>query len=405
MKSMIELSRSLANEVSLTRTRYLYNEIDWNARLIEITGSRGVGTTTLMLQRLAEMNKEKKGSALYFSLDHPHFFSASIHETADEFSRMGGKYLFLDEVHKYPPKHKSEDWSAGLKSVYDEYPDLHIVYSGSSLLKIYPGRGDLSRIKSSYRMKGFSFREYLQIEDILDTGPYHLSQVLEEHASISRGIADRIKVFPHFLKYLEQGYYPFYKESKTKYAGRLADLLNCVLETGIPSVAGISFESIFRIKKLLAAVAASSPSSPNLSYLRSELSIPDQRTLLSYLNLLEKSGIISTLSENGSGNTILNKPDKIYPDNTNLLKILAPGNTDPATVRETFFLNQTGAGHDLTYPEKGHFLVDKRYLFEVTGQDEDRSRIGNESNVFLAVDELETGTGNQIPLWLFGFLY
>ena len=405
LQQLFEINEGIAGARQAPKRRYLYTEIDWQDRLIEITGARGFGKTTLMLQKVSELNRAVRGSALYASLEHPHFFSASLQELAGEFYRMGGKYLFLDEVHKYPPKQKNYDWSAELKAAYDEFPGLHIIYSGSSIIRDYKGQGDLSRWRSSYTMKGFSFREYLYFEDSIDTGPFPLSKILSDHSDISREISTRIKVFPFFKEYLERGFYPFYKESKKKFQSRLIDILNEVLETDIPSSLEISYESIFKIKKLLASVAGSIPDTPNLSNLRSVLNISDSRTLLNYLNLLEKSEIISNLSKNGTRGRIVNKPDKIYLNNTNLLKILSPENLSMGTVRETFFFNQIRSGHTISYTEKGDFLADSRFLFEIGGRDKEPSELENMADAYLALDDIEVGLGKRIPLWLFGFLY
>jgi predicted AAA+ superfamily ATPase len=358
-----------------------------------------------MLQKVRQLNDKSAGIALYVSLDNPYFFSRSIIDVVGEFSRLGGKYLFLDEVHKYPSKNKDYDWSAEVKASYDQYPGIYITYSGSSVLIIYKGQGDLSRRKSTYKMRGLSFREFLFFEDIMDTPAIKLEEILKDHVNISKEIITKTKIFPHFIKYLNYGYYPFYRESLENYYDRLRSVMNVIMETDIPSVAEISYETIFKIKQLLAVLATSVPYTPNLTNVRSKLFISDQRTLLNYLNLLEKAEIITTLGKEATGNRILNKPDKIFLNNTNLINAIDNRNVQTGTARETFFQNQISEKHKLKYPVKGDFMVDNIYVFEIGGKNKDNSQINDQENAWIAMDNIEIGFGKTIPLWMFGFTY
>lgn len=404
MQELLETSIRLTGHIGLNFKRYLFNRIAWRDRLIEINGSRGTGKTTLMLQRVKELNSTTKGSALYVSLDDPYFFKNSISDLADRFQKFGGKFIFLDEVHKYPSKYDGFDWSAELKTIYDKFPDLFIIYSGSSILKLYKGQGDLSRRRSIYHLKGLSFREFLMYDAGLEFPPLSW-EILDDHLNIATEITSQVKIFHYFSEYLKNGYYPFYKESPEKYHERLKDVLNVILETDIPSVADIPFETILKIKKLLGVIGSSVPYTPNLSNLRSELYITDQRTLLKYLNYLEKAEIINALSKKARGNHILTKPDKIYLNNTNLFQSLNIHNPEAGTVRETFFYNQVESFASVKYPRFGDFLLNDSVLIEVGGKNKSKNQIKGHAHSYLALDDIETGFGNSIPLWLFGFLY
>lgn len=405
IQEIFTYSNSLINKVSLDFKRYLYNEINWESRLIEVLGSRGVGKTTLMLQKAKELNTAAPNQAIYLSLDDKLMYSHSIVDLAEELLKYNVTWLFLDEVHKYPPKLKDYDWSAEIKNAYDRYPSLKITYSGSSVLKIYKGQGDLSRRKSSYRLAGLSFREYLKMNGIFSSESYTLDDLIENHQNFSEAITRDLKILPHFKNYLENGFFPFYKEDPSSYFARLNTILNVIIETDIPAVSEISFETSLKLKKLLAAIATSVPYVPNLVKLRKELFITDQRTLLKYLDLLEKAEVISTLGQSVKGNKILQKPDKIYLGNTNYLYSLEMPVKELGTIREIFFESQLRVNHQLRLPSKGDFEVNNKYTFEVGGKNKSFDQIKGLGNVFVISDDIENGVFNIIPLWLFGFLY
>lgn len=404
MQKLYETYNRITSTISHRFTRYLYEKIDWKERLIEINGARGVGKTTLMLQKSMDINKDAS-IALYASLDNPYFYNRTLDELADDFYKNGGKYLFLDEVHKYPPKHPEIDWSFEIKSIHDNYPDLNIIYSGSSLLRLYKGQGDLSRRRSAYNLKGLSFREFLEYENKIKMEAVPFGDLLSNHLSVSREISTRIKIIPHFREYLKHGYYPFYKESPDNYFDRLKDVINVILETDIPLVADIPFEIILKIKKLLGAIGSSVPYTPHLTDLRSALYVSDQRTLLKYLDYLEKAELISTIGKNVTGGQILRKPDKIYLNNTNLLHVLDNSPPNVGTIRETFFHNQLSSILTLKYPVKGDFSTKDDIYFEIGGKNKQTTQIKEYNKGYLALDDIETGYNNTIPLWLFGFLY
>ncbi|MFO7924641.1 MAG: AAA family ATPase [Bacteroidales bacterium] len=405
MQEIFNYSNSLIQTVNLDFKRHLFSEINWNSRLIEILGSRGVGKTTLMLQKAKMLNTDIPNQAIYLSLDDKLMYKNSIIDLAEEFVKYGVQYLFLDEVHKYPPKLKGYDWSAEIKNTYDRLPGLSIIYSGSSVLKIYKGQGDLSRRKSSYRLAGLSFREYLVMNGIINFKSLPLNNLIANHQDISNEITGRIKIIPHFKEYLKTGYFPFYNEDPSSYFYRLNSILNVILETDIPAVSEITFETSLKLKKLLAVISSTVPYVPNLLNLRRELFVSDQRTLLKYLNFLEKAEVINTLGQKARGNKILQKPDKIYLGNTNYIYGLNMSGEEPGTIRETFFISQVDVGHELKLSSTGDFLVNDNYIFEIGGKTKSTQQIKGLKNAWLVLDDIENGVFNRLPLWLFGFLY
>lgn len=405
VQKIFSYSNSIIETVELDFKRYLFNQINWEARLVEILGSRGVGKTTLMLQKAKILNSEKANQAVYISLDDKLMFKHSIVDVAEELVKYGVKYLFFDEVHKYPSKIKDYDWSAEIKNSYDRFPNLRIVYSGSSILKIYKGQGDLSRRKSSYILAGLSFREYLELNGVVSFKKIVLSDLLERHQEISSAITKEIKVIPLFKEYLKTGYFPFYNEDPSSYYNRLNSILNVIIETDIPAVSSITFETSLKLKKLLAVIASTVPYVPNLINLRNELFVTDQRTLLKYIDFLEKAEVITTLSQKARGNKILQKPDKIYLGNTNYFYGLNMMGEEMGTIRETFFNTQLNIEHQLRLPKTGDFLVDEKYTFEIGGKNKTSKQVKDIQNSYVVLDDIENGIFNQIPLWLFGFLY
>jgi hypothetical protein len=405
MTELFQISSNLINRVNLDLKRFLYHQIDWDGRLVEINGARGTGKTTLLLQKANELNSADADSVLYISLEDPYFYKNNLVELAEEFRKLGGLYLFLDEVHRYPSKNQGSDWSAELKIIYDRYPGLKVYYSGSSLLRIYKGKGDLSRRKITYNLPGLSFREYLYFTGVLKFRALSLEEILNNHVKLTTEILSISGVImPHFRNYIKTGYFPFYFESPDHYFARLKDVTTVILENDIPSVTEIPFETVIKLKKLLGLIATGVPFTPNLSNLRKELFIADQRTLLRYFGLLEKAELIYNLRKESRGNQLLRKPDKILPDNTNLA-FSFDTNPDIGTLREIFFVRTLRVNHMLTTPPKGDFLVDGVYAFEVGGKIKTMKQLQNIENAFLALDDIETGYGPTIPLWLFGFLF
>ena len=395
---LLDLSRRRVRESQTDTKRFLFDRIDWRDRLISITGSRGTGKTTLILQHMKESFPDNPDQAIYVSLDNIWFETHSLLELVDSHYKNGGTHIFMDEVHFL------KDWQLMIKNIYDNYPSIHIVYTGSSLLKIEANSGDLSRRQMSYSLPGLSFREYLYFENISFLKPLTLEQLLKEHVQIGESIAEHIRPLKYFEQYLKNGYYPFYKEVYSGYDIRLMQVVNQVLESDYPAVEDIRYSTVKKIKKMLYIIAQSCPQTPNMSELYKELDT-DRNHGLKMLNILERANLLSLLSSGSSSLKNMSRPDKIYCDNTNLMYALSE-TVNIGTKRETFFLNQLkSAGYTVTYPKQGDFLVDEKHLFEVGGKKKTFNQIKELPDSYLAIDDEEVGRGNRIPLWMFGLLY
>lgn len=386
------------SQVSLEFTRSAMNEIPWRTQLLGIKGARGVGKTTLMLQYIKLYLSDRIPQTLYVSLDSFWFASHSLSELIEDFYKQGGKYLFLDEVHKYP------NWSQELKNAYDDYPELKIVFTGSSALEILNARADLSRRAVIYEMQGFSFREFLSMETKLDFSVVSLEDIMEKHIQIAQDICLKIKPFQYFQPYLEYGYYPFYIEDKELYDTKLTEVLNMILEIELPLLRGIDSGYVYKLKELLSIIAASVPFTPNISKMSERLGI-NRITILTYLHYFQEVRLTNNLFKDAHGISKLQKPQKIYLENTNLMQILSPNTMNVGNVRETFFANQLGFRHHLLYTNRGDFLVNEKYTFEVGGRGKSNHQIQGIQDSYIVADEIEVGFNQKIPLWLFGFLY
>lgn len=398
MEALIELFQRKLRHVSVDFTRSLMQEVNWNARLIGIKGARGIGKTTLLLQYIKLHLSDRLDEVLYVSLDTIWFNTNSLVGLVKEFEQKGGKYIFLDEVHKY------DGWAQELKNIYDDYPELKIVFTGSSLLEILNARADLSRRAVIYTMQGFSFREYLAIETGVRFERTTLVDLLAQHTDKAREVNERIKPFQHFSNYLQQGYYPYYKEQPDLYFMRLGEVLNMMLEIELPLLRQIDLAYVAKIKQLLTIIAESVPFIPNVSKISEKIGI-NRSTLLSYLHYLDEIDLTTNLFKYGEGISLLQKPSKIYLENTNLVYLLAKENANRGNLRETFFANQVGYAHDLSYAEPGDFTVDNQYTFEIGGKDKTEKQIKGVDRAYIASDDITHGFHHKIPLWLFGFLY
>jgi uncharacterized protein len=398
MEEIFEKFRRKLAYVQTDFVRSLADEINWDARLIGIKGARGVGKTTLLLQHVKQKGREHEAVSLYVSLDSIWFSKNSLVDLADSFVKRGGRYLYLDEVHKYP------NWSQELKNIYDDYPTLHIVFTGSSLLEILNARADLSRRAVVYTMQGLSFREYLCIETGCRFERYTLSQLLQDHTKISTEITQKISPIKYFDLYLKYGYYPFYREELNLYYVRLEEVISMMLEIELPLLRGMDLGYVNKIKQLLLIISESAPFAPNVVKLSEKIGI-SRGTMLLYFQYLSEIGLSINLHKDAYGVSKLQKPMKVYLENTNLMYVLSPLAANMGNKRETFFANQLGYLHRIEYIEKGDFLVDGQYVFEVGGKDKTHKQIGMATNAFVAADDIEFGFQQKIPLWLFGFLY
>ena len=404
MESLFLISNKLINNIGDHFRRSLMESVDWSQRLIEIRGSRGVGKTTLLLQRAKEMQQQGV-KLLYASLDMPWFFNYSLLDLAGNAVNYGISHLFLDEVHRYPAKHKNSDWSLEIKNVFDAFPELNLVYSGSSILHLYKGKGDLSRRKAAYLLHGLSFREYLEMQGILKQQAFGFQQILNDHENLALSVTEKIKPIPHFKNYLEHGYYPFYTGNTDVYQSKLLDVVNLIIDTDLPYVIAVSPGSRELLKRLLGAISTSVPYVPNMTRLSEAVQITDYRTLIKYLQLLDEAQLIKLLSSASKGSKILQKPDKIYLNNTNLSRALGLSESNIGTERETFFCNQLSVKEHVNYPKTGDFIINQEFVFEIGDRNKNHQQIRHGEQTYVAADDIEAGFQKKIPLWLFGFLY
>jgi predicted AAA+ superfamily ATPase len=398
MEKLFQLSAAGADSVDLRFKRYLWNRINWKNRLIAITGARGVGKTTLLLQFIKENLMDNPDETLYASLDDLYFSKTRLVDFAGEFVKRGGKHLFLDEVHKY------RNWSQEIKSTYDYYPELNLIITGSSALEIYKGKADLSRRAVLYKMNGLSFREYIELKYTHAFPVLSLEEILKDPSKNIRTIIRKIKPVKLFEEYIQWGYYPFFSEGVTEYYIRLKQIVNHVLDSDLPSVENIDFKAVHHLRTLLSVLSEMVPFKPNILKLSKQVGI-SRETLLRYLYLLDRADLLMLLQSGIRGISKMNKPEKVYLNNTNLFYALTLGPVNPGSIRETFFYNQLRVGHQVVYTPAGDFLVEGKYTFEVGGKNKTRKQIRGIRNAYIAADNIEYSQQNRIPLWLFGFLY
>ena len=398
IEPIFRTSNRLIRETDCSFHRYLSGEIDWTEPLVCIMGARGAGKTTLMLQHIKETFGEGSDKAIYMSLDNLWFSSNSPLEAVEYLYSHGFTHVFLDEVH-----HVGKEWSLLLKNLTDQFPSLNLAYSGSSLLKLDKGRGDLSRRQSIYRLKGLSFREYLEFEGVGRYAPLELGEIVRDHVALASRICSDVKILAHFDKYRKCGFYPFYKRSPTHYLDQLLETVHKVLDVDYPGIEDVSQDTIRKAKKMLMILAASCPQTPNMSALYRELGT-ERLQGLKMLSALERAALLSLLPPKGETLKNMSKPEKIYCDNTNLMYALVQ-NANMGTLRETFFCNQVKKDHDVVFSEHGDFFVDGKWTFEVGGRGKGFSQIADIPDSYVVNDDIEVGFGNKIPLWLFGFLY
>lgn len=388
---------SKISETDLTYKRYLYNRINWQARMICIRGPRGTGKTTMLLQYIKE-HYSNLGDVLYVTLDDIRLQNLTIVDIAEYAHLHGIKALFLDEVHYIP------HWEQMLKNVYDRFSTLKVVYTGSSILQLAKSEADMSRRQTVYDMTGFSFREYLLFKGIYAAEPMRLEDILSNVTHLTTNVFKLFRPIAYFDEYLKNGYYPFILEGGQDYYEHLQSIVNVVIFQDIPLIEkDISFATLQKARKLLSLLSNIVPLEPNISTLCREVGAA-REVIIKLLSLLEKAGLLRLLKKDINSYKQLSRPDKIYLDNTNLMYALQP-TVNKGSLRETFFMNQLSHIADVTMPEKGDFLVNEHYTFEIGGKDKTFKQIKDIPDSYLAVDDTEIGFGNRIPLWLFGFLY
>ncbi len=397
---LLKASERLVGETSLSFKRSLYGQIDWNDRLICIKGPKGTGKTTLILQHIREIFGVSADKAIYMAMDHLWFSSHSVLDVVECLYENGYTHVFLDEIHHAP------EWQRLVKTIVDFYPKLHVVYSGSSVLKLTKAKADLSRRQAVYTLKGLSFREFLSLEGVDSGEAISIGDIVSRHREIASEITAKTTILQLFRRYLHEGYYPLYREVSSQFARRLSAFVANVLETDVPAVIDVTPATIRKMKKMLMILSESCPQTPNMTALYRELET-DRNAGVRMFEVLESAELISTLLGT------LEKPklkrmgvvEKVFLGDTNLMYALVP-NPEVGAVRETFFANQCkAAGYEVVSPSQGDFIVDGKHLFEVGGKRKSFRQIADLPDSFVVNDDVEVGRGNKIPLWMFGLLY
>lgn len=379
----------MLSETPVNFHRYMYERIDWSDRLIGLKGPRGVGKTTLLLQRAKEVLD--RDTTLLVNADDLYFTTHTLVDLTDDFVRTGGKVLMIDEIHKY------KEWSRELKLIYDYHKDLKVVFTGSSILDIEEGEADLSRRVVPYEMQGLSFREYMKMFKGIDLPLLNLDDVLSNRIVVPEGFHPYV----YFSEYLRTGYYPFSNESQ--FERRLAQVVNKTIEVDIPQYTDMTISAIRKLKRLMSIVSESVPFKPNYTSLSQVLGV-SRNLLPEWFAYMEKAGLIMQLRDDTGGIRGLGKVDKVYIDNTALMYMFGQDNTEIGNVRETFFMNQTRVMHDVITSSVSDFQIGK-YTFEVGGKNKTQKQIAGVSDAFVVKDDIEIGYQNVIPLWVFGLMY
>jgi hypothetical protein len=397
MITLLEQSERLVSSVSLDFKRYLFNFIKWENRLIGIKGARGTGKTTLLLQWIKEQNLPTEKAA-YFSLDDLYFTANTLKDTVSQFYKNGGVILVLDEVHKY------KNWSQEIKNCYDFYPDLKIIFTGSSIIDIAKQEGDLSRRALLYELVGLSFREYLTMLHIIDLPILSLDDLLFNSTAIKKKIPNDFRPLKHFGNYLNYGYYPFGLADTTSVHQRINQLIRTIVEIDMAELQDFDIRNAKKLLQLIYVIAQQVPFKPNISNLAIKTGI-HRNSLNNYLYYLEQAKIISLLFPTGNSIAILQKPEKIVLNNTTLLHALAEEKSLVGTVRETFFVSQLQTFHKVQLSKQADFLIDGKYTFEVGGKSKGQKQIEGIENAWIVKDDIELPMLNKIPLWMIGLLY
>ncbi len=368
--------------------RYMAERIDWSSRLVGIVGPRGVGKSTMLLQRMK--TRRENGGWLYVSADHTYFSNHGLAEMADDFVKEGGTHLYIDEVHKY------RNWSRELKQIYDVHPELQVVFTGSSVLDITKGEADLSRRALVYMMQGLSFREYLELFHGVKSDTYTLEEILSHKVALPVP-----HPLPMFRDYLASGYYPFAKENG--FVIRMEQIVSQTIESDIPQYADMKASTARKLKQMLGVIAGLAPYKPNADSLAAELQV-SKNNVPDYLAYLEKAGMIGQLRDDTGGMRGLGKVEKVYVDNPNLMSVLANGRPEIGNLRETFFYNQMRVMNPVVASRESDFVIGD-YTFEVGGRNKGKKQITDIPNGIIVKDEIEFGHGNVVPLWHFGLNY
>lgn len=402
MENLIRTSQRLVNLIDTSTHRYLFNHISWDSRQVMIKGARGVGKTTMLLQRIKEQFGLSE-KALYASCDNMWFTDNRIIDLVEWHEAHGGTHLFLDEIHLY-----EGNWHRELKNIYDSFPNYHVVFTGSSIIHLDAALADLSRRCIPYRLYGLSFREWLKFMNIADIGAIPLEELLTQHGQLAWSIINRIgnnKILPLFNQYLGKGYYPYFKtDSKLgDYYGRVERSVDTTIMRDLPAAERIEYETLYKLRKLLYIISSEVPFSLNVQALSQKIQVA-RNTVVRMFGLLDKGAVLRSIHSGWHSPKSIAKPEKVLFDNTDIMAALSNMN-EIGTVRETFVASMLAPNHKLAEPLAGDLMVDERLLFEIGGKNKNFSQIADIPDSYVIADDIETGLGNKIPLWLMGFLY
>lgn len=399
MESLFERQRSILQSTSTDIVRGFFDTVNWSAPMLCIRGARGVGKSTLLRQYIKIKYGASTTKALYCSLDWVYFTQHSMYEVASSFYKSGGELIIFDEVHKY------DGWSREAKEIADVYPSMQIFLSGSSLLNLLVGDADLSRRCRNYNMPGLSFREFLRFYKGIEIPIYSLQQVIDSADQIAELVNQKCRPLEFFHEYLKYGYYPYYFSNQMDYYTLVEQTVNYVIEVELPQLRKVDVQNCRKLKSLLTILAQQPPYEVDIAKLGT-LTQLQRNTIIEYLRHLSDSDIISLLYSDISSIKRLQKPDKIYLDNPNLLYALAITPVKIGTVRECFAVNQLSYSHRIEYgKEHGDFKVDGKLLFEVGGQGKSFEQIADLPDSYILADDIEYPIGKKLPLWLIGLLY
>lgn len=390
MNALYEYQQLILSQINISFLRYKYYELDWTRRVFGIVGPRGVGKTTMVLQYIKQ--KLSLQDSLYITLDHIYFSTHTLIDVADKFYKEGGKHLIIDEVHK------AFNWSVQLKQIIDSYPNMQIIFTGSSILDIYRGVADLSRRAPIYEMQGLSFREYLVLYHDIQTPTWNLDDLINHRVTLP----NIEHPLPLFKDYLKRGYYPF-ERIASDFSTNLMQVINRTMETDIPLYANINISVARKLQNLLVVIAESVPFKPNYKKL-AEVTGISRNDIADYIYYMERAGMLMSLHDTTQGIRSIGKSHKLYVDNTNLMYVLSPENIDKGNLRETFFLNQMRVKYPVIASQKADFEIGN-YVFEVGGKNKNQKQLDNNPNGYIVKDDIEFGYRNVIPLWAFGLTY
>ena len=398
LSTIVKLEKKILKSFDTEYRRYFFDRVNFEARMIAVVGSRGVGKTTFLLQHLQTLKaKYPAHRSLYFSYDYPTNINVKLYELAEAFSRVGGEYLLLDEIHKY------KDFALDLKAIYDFFPELKVIFTGSCATSIYNAQADLSRRVVLYHMNGLSYREFLELKLNKKLPAYSLDEIVSNSVEIVDTLSDRFVPLEYWAEYLQSGYYPFYFENPKDYLTLLNSVVNLTIDVDLVMLGYIKSSFAYKLKKLLNILCYSKPFELNITKVSANIEV-SRNTLYSYLDHLQRGDLLMLVHDGKKGLSALSKPEKLYLNNTNLAFALCDS-PETGTIRETFFANQLRESHRVNSSKKGDFIIDDRYTFEIGGGSKGFGQIKDIPNSFVVQDTDSTEEEKKIPLWLFGFLY